>query len=156
MINESNIGRCRLEWGPRQPPRLPRYLSQTKTEVKELYCRDETLLWHSLTVAHGSVSGHIKHTLALTRNSIKGIHKNLAFEKLNQSVGNLILTGGLFKRIIDKTLVVPLCPVCATTPLEWEHFVTCFKLDQMSSRDIQDVEVISELARCVATYMEQE
>ena len=152
IINKVSAGCKYLGIGPAALPRVPRLHQQTKAEVKAIYYKDEDLFWYFLTRFHNSTTGHIRHTLGTRRPIIKEAHKALAFEKRAQTAMNKLLSGNLFKPLIDGRTPHQGCPVCLVEELSWPHFFSCFKLNEIAAEEWRNPEVLAALARSIATF----
>ena len=149
LINHSREAYKRLPIYPISPARLPRNLKTTKREVKAIYAADENVFWEVLATLHESLSGHIRDTFEFDRTKIKIIRKELASEKFAQQCFNRILAGGVFKSLVRGRLTIPLCPGCEEYDCTWEHFVSCFRLDEIPKVVLRNPQVTAELARAL-------
>ena len=144
-----------LGLSPNSPLRLPRYMNQTKNELKLMYREDENLFWGTLTRYFESTTGHIRHTLGITYQKVKQTQNLLAGNKRAQSEFNKMLAGATFKQIRGNVLITPPCPRCVAEPLTWEHFFLCFGLGSVSVENLQKVETWAFLAQLMAEYNKQ-
>ena len=102
-----------------------RTTKQTKNDIKTIFELDENLFWDVLARHLGSLTGHIRRTIGITRTKVKKCHKALINQKEAQSIFNKWLTGDLFKKFDKSTPVVPRCTYCKTAENTWEHFMEC-------------------------------
>ena len=86
------------------PPRLPRMVSQTKNDLRNLYESDENAFWTNMAIKHNSLTGCIHFLFKLSKSKIKKAFKSINDNRRAQIILSKIIIIQIVKIVLIEEL----------------------------------------------------